>query len=164
MAEGDRPAAPGAAPAHLLRPPGTGKTYLTRALAKHLAGPDRVELVQFHPSYTYEDFFEGFRPVRTDNGMVAFEVLPGPLKLLAERARKDPANPHTLIIDEINRVNLAKFFGELYFLLEYREVKFPQGRLGSSASATYGAAVHRCGSHGVRTTFSQRSFLFLNRS
>ncbi|MFJ9248275.1 AAA family ATPase [Streptomyces sp. NPDC101776] len=102
-------------------PPGTGKTYLARALARHLAGPDRVELVQFHPSYTYEDFFEGFRPVRGENGSVVFDVVPGPLKLLAERARTDPSNPYILIIDEINRANLAKVFGELYFLLEYRE-------------------------------------------
>ncbi|MFF3305459.1 AAA family ATPase [Streptomyces sp. NPDC002908] len=102
-------------------PPGTGKTHLARALARHLAGPDRVELIQFHPSYTYEDFFEGFRPVRGDAGSVVFDVLPGPFKLLAERARKDPANPYVLIIDEINRANLAKVFGELYFLLEYRE-------------------------------------------
>ncbi|MET7574221.1 AAA family ATPase [Streptomyces sp. NPDC005492] len=102
-------------------PPGTGKTYVARALARHLAGPDRVELVQFHPSYTYEDFFEGFRPVRGENGSVVFEVLPGPLKLLAGRARNDPSNPYILVIDEINRANLAKVFGELYFLLEYRE-------------------------------------------
>ncbi|MFD8438138.1 AAA family ATPase [Streptomyces microflavus] len=102
-------------------PPGTGKTHLARALARHLAGPDRVELIQFHPSYTYEDFFEGFRPVRGDGGSVVFDVVPGPFKLLAERARNDPANPYVLIIDEINRANLAKVFGELYFLLEYRE-------------------------------------------
>ena len=102
-------------------PPGTGKTYLARALARHLAGPDRVELVQFHPSYTYEDFFEGFRPGRGENGSVVFDLQPGPLKLLAERARQDPSNPYVLIVDEINRANLAKVFGELYFLLEYRE-------------------------------------------
>jgi 5-methylcytosine-specific restriction enzyme B len=102
-------------------PPGTGKTHLARALARHLAGPDRVQLIQFHPSYTYEDFFEGFRPVRGEGGSVVFDVVPGPFKLLAERARNDPANPYVLVVDEINRANLAKVFGELYFLLEYRE-------------------------------------------
>ncbi|WP_232838397.1 AAA family ATPase [Streptomyces geranii] len=105
----------------LYGPPGTGKTFLARRLAQHVAGPDRTRLVQFHPSYTYEDFFEGFRPVRGDNGTVAFEVVPGPFKLLVDRARQDPANPYVLVIDEINRANLAKVFGELYFLLEYRE-------------------------------------------
>ncbi|MDX2542818.1 AAA family ATPase [Streptomyces sp. WI04-05B] len=105
----------------LYGPPGTGKTFLARRLAQHVAGPDRTRLVQFHPSYTYEDFFEGFRPVRGDGGTVAFEVVPGPFKLLVDRARQDPANPYVLVIDEINRANLAKVFGELYFLLEYRE-------------------------------------------
>jgi 5-methylcytosine-specific restriction protein B len=101
-------------------PPGTGKTYLAQRLAAHMAGEDRVRLVQFHPSYTYEDFFEGLRPVRSESGAVTFEVVPGPFKLLVDRARQDPANPHVLIIDEINRANVAKVFGELYFLLEYR--------------------------------------------
>jgi 5-methylcytosine-specific restriction protein B len=105
----------------LYGPPGTGKTFLARRLAQHLAGADRTRLVQFHPSYTYEDFFEGFRPVRAQGGTVAFEVVPGPLKALAEQARQDPGNPYILIIDEINRAHLAKVFGELYFLLEYRD-------------------------------------------
>jgi 5-methylcytosine-specific restriction protein B len=104
----------------LYGPPGTGKTYVARALANHLTDPDAVRLVQFHPSYAYEDFFEGFRPTRAPDGSVGFALHPGPMRALAAEARADPARPYVLIIDEINRANLAKVFGELYFLLEYR--------------------------------------------
>lgn len=106
----------------LYGPPGTGKTFLAQALADHFSnGSGTSELVQFHPSYTYEDFFEGFRPVLGVSGKVEFQVKPGPLRRIAEAAAASPAVPHVLIIDEINRANLAKVFGELYFLLEYRE-------------------------------------------
>ncbi|MBG0818400.1 AAA family ATPase [Planomonospora sp. ID82291] len=105
----------------LYGPPGTGKTFLARKLAGRLAEPSAVKLVQFHPSYTYEDFFEGFRPVQRADGQLAFELRPGPFRQLVEAARQHPSDPYILIIDEINRANLAKVFGELYFLLEYRD-------------------------------------------
>ncbi|GGV06945.1 DUF4357 domain-containing protein [Streptomyces spectabilis] len=106
-------------------PPGTGKTYLAQELAEFFGGGrEQVELVQFHPSYSYEDFFEGFRP-REDPGTheVAFRLTAGPLREFAELARREGNRhiPHFLVIDEINRANLAKVFGELYFLLEYRD-------------------------------------------
>ena len=102
-------------------PPGTGKTYVAQKLAEHLAGSDeRVTLVQFHPSYAYEDFVQGFRPALV-NGQPGFELRDGPLLRAAEQARKEPDAKHFLVIDEINRGNLAKVFGELYFLLEYRD-------------------------------------------
>ncbi len=104
-------------------PPGTGKTYVAQQLARHLAGndEDRVTLVQFHPSYAYEDFVQGFRP-KLSNGQAGFELRDGPLRRAAKRARnEEDANArHFLIIDEINRGNIAKVFGELYYLLEYR--------------------------------------------
>ena len=104
----------------LYGPPGTGKTYTARAVAKHVAG-DAVQIVQFHPSYAYEDFFEGFRPAEQADGGLSFTLRPGPLRRIAAMAAADPTVPWVLIIDEINRGNIAKIFGELYFLLEYRE-------------------------------------------
>ncbi len=102
-------------------PPGTGKTYVAQKLAEHLAGSkERVTLVQFHPSYAYEDFVQGFRPALV-NGQPGFELRKGPLLRAANRARNEPNAKHFLVIDEINRGNLAKVFGELYFLLEYRD-------------------------------------------
>jgi 5-methylcytosine-specific restriction protein B len=110
----------------LYGPPGTGKTYLAKHLAAELAQDstdERVKLVQFHPSYAYEDFFEGYRPDKTDEGQVSFKLVAGPLRRLAEEAAKpgNESKPYFLIIDEMNRANLAKVFGELYFLLEYRD-------------------------------------------
>ena len=106
-------------------PPGTGKTYVARKLAECLAGaPDRVRLVQFHPSYAYEDFVQGYRPVVDAEGRAGFRLRDGPLVQMAKRALADHAHGLTtkyfLVVDEINRGNLAKVLGELYFLLEYR--------------------------------------------
>jgi MoxR-like ATPase len=102
-------------------PPGTGKTYVAQELARYLAGADGgVQLVQFHPSYAYEDFVEGFRPSLTD-GQRGFELRRGPLRRIALEANANPDAKYVLVIDEINRGNLAKVFGELYFLLEYRK-------------------------------------------
>ena len=102
-------------------PPGTGKTYVAQALAECLAGSkERVTLVQFHPSYSYEDFVQGYRPTLQD-GKAGFELRDGPLLRAARAAAADQSGAkHFLVIDEINRGNLAKVFGELYFLLEYR--------------------------------------------
>ena len=110
----------------LYGPPGTGKTYVAQELCKSLvqAAGGEYEVVQFHPSYAYEDFFEGLRPRLNDDGSggIGFSLVHGPLRRMAARATEDPLSPYVLIIDEINRANLAKVFGELYFLLEYRSV------------------------------------------
>ena len=103
-------------------PPGTGKTFVAQALAETLAGSrDRVTLVQFHPDYAYEQFIQGYRPRSLPGGQITWEVQKGTLLRAAERARNEPRAAHYLVIDEINRGNLAKVFGELYFLLEYRD-------------------------------------------
>lgn len=103
-------------------PPGTGKTYLVQRLLEACGVVEgQSALVQFHPTYSYEDFVEGFRPTATaDGGGASLSVKPGPLKRIADEAGKAPGKPFVLVIDEINRANISKVFGELYFLLEYR--------------------------------------------
>lgn len=105
----------------LAGPPGTGKTWVAERIGRFLAGgqPDAVHVVQFHPSYAYEDFVEGLRPVARE-GQVAFEVVPGALVKVADHARRVD-HPVVLVIDEMNRANLPSVFGELLYLLEYRD-------------------------------------------
>jgi hypothetical protein len=117
--------------------PGTGKTHVARCLARLLTGgnDDAVRLVQFHPSYSYEEFVEGIKVRSVEvNGRhdVTYPVEDGLLCTLAADAARQPAQPHVLIIDEINRGNLPRVFGELLYLLEYRDqaVGLPYSRRG----------------------------------
>jgi len=109
----------------LYGPPGTGKTYLAVELAMAIADADedRVSVVQFHPATSYEDFFEGLRPSVTDAGQVTYKRTSGPLVAITEKAARheDEGRVYVLVIDEINRANLPKVFGELLFLLENRD-------------------------------------------
>ncbi|MFF5288774.1 McrB family protein [Paractinoplanes globisporus] len=104
----------------LYGPPGTGKTFVAEEIGLHLAGPDgKVETVQFHPSFSYEDFIEGLRPVSNPGGTIGYEVRPGIFKRFCEDAKNSTAT-HVFIIDEINRAELGAVLGELMMLLEYR--------------------------------------------
>lgn len=114
-------------------PPGTGKTLAARILAAALADESRIKLVQFHPTYAYEDFVEGIRPVVDEKSVSAdtggsasaaglhYQLRDGAFKQIADAAADAPAEAaHFLIIDEINRANLPRVLGELLFALEYR--------------------------------------------
>lgn len=96
--------------------PGVGKTFAAKRLAYSMMGvkdPNRVMMVQFHQSYSYEDFIMGFRP--SENG---FKLKHGVFYEFCKRAEVDSDNDYFFIIDEINRGNLSKIFGELFMLLE----------------------------------------------
>ena len=96
--------------------PGVGKTFTAKRLAYSIIGsknPDRVQMIQFHQSHSYEDFIEGYRP--TENG---FTIKKGSFYKFCKLAEDDDENDYFFIIDEINRGNLSKIFGELFMLIE----------------------------------------------
>ncbi|WP_297672834.1 AAA family ATPase [Slackia sp.] len=106
--------------------PGVGKTFVAKRLAYSVMGvkdPDRVQMVQFHQSYSYEDFIEGYRP--SANG---FELEKGAFYAFCKKAQDDTDNDYFFIIDEINRGNLSKIFGELFMLIE-NDKRSPKNKL-----------------------------------
>jgi AAA domain (dynein-related subfamily) len=117
----------------LYGPPGTGKTWIAKKFAEHwvdlTAEPDgesgEMQVVQFHPSYSYEEFVEGIRPrsiERSGGGFdISYDVRPGVFRVFCEEATRHPRRNYVLILDEINRGEIARIFGELLYLLEYRD-------------------------------------------
>ena len=109
-------------------PPGTGKTREAKRIAKallglgendSLEGNEQFKLIQFHPSYSYEDFVRGIIAENTD-GNISYVTKDKILAEFAKKALKDKDTPYVLIIDEINRANLSAVLGELIYALEYR--------------------------------------------
>lgn len=98
--------------------PGVGKTFMAKRLVYSIIGEEnqsQTKMVQFHQSYSYEDFIEGFRPSKDGNG---FEIKKGAFYKFCKKAADDIENKYFFIIDEINRGNLSKIFGELFMLIE----------------------------------------------
>jgi len=108
-------------------PPGSGKTFLADALGRYLTGNsfdgssnEQFEIVQFHQSYGYEDFVHGIRPETDGNGQLKYELRDGVFKRICQLAEESDKK-FVIVVDEINRGNLSRIFGELMLLLEYRD-------------------------------------------
>ncbi len=98
-------------------PPGVGKTFVAKRLAysrMRRKDESKIQMIQFHQSYSYEDFIQGYRP--TDDGK--FKLKNGIFYEFCRKAQRDPSNDYYFVIDEINRGNLSKIFGELMMLME----------------------------------------------
>ncbi|MFL0992974.1 McrB family protein [Vibrio parahaemolyticus] len=105
----------------LYGPPGTGKTYAVKNSLDFLCQGDRerYEFVQFHPSFTYEDFIEGIKPKGvTKDGSIKFELVDGVFKRFCKKAKANPNKSYYFVVDEINRANLSSVFGETLLCLE----------------------------------------------
>ena len=104
--------------------PGTGKTYLAKEIAVELTNgnKDQIGFVQFHPSYDYTDFVEGLRPVSNGDGAIEFKLQDGIFKKFCQKARDAKKtggqDNFVFIIDEINRGEISKIFGELFFSID----------------------------------------------
>lgn len=104
--------------------PGTGKTYLAKEIAVELTNgnKDQIGFVQFHPSYDYTDFVEGLRPVSNGDGTIEFKLVDGIFKKFCQKARDvkktEGKDKFVFIIDEINRGEISKIFGELFFSID----------------------------------------------
>ena len=124
-------------------PPGTGKTFNAKWTLEFLFGVDEDELpnlqgdrwdiVQFHPSYNYEDFVRGVQVSTNDEGQIKYETKNRIFAEMCDKASRDEGNAYALIIDEINRANVSSVLGELIYALEYRgeSVSTPYEIIGS---------------------------------
>lgn len=101
-------------------PPGTGKTYTVKNNLEFVCQGDqtRYKILQFHPSFTYEDFIEGIKPKGVVDGNIKFELVNGIFKQFCIDAKKQPEKDFYFVVDEINRANLSTVFGETLMCLE----------------------------------------------